>query len=74
MYSNIPKDLITYWGGHPKLMVEPMGNHPKMKMIFFMSTTRKWMHEVGSIKLKVAKTCVPGLMIIFVSLKSNVKC
>jgi hypothetical protein len=61
MYSNIPKDLITYWGEHPKLMLEPMGNHPKMKMNFFMSTTRKWMHEVGSFKLKVAINICPWL-------------
>jgi hypothetical protein len=29
MYSNTPKDLITYWGGHPNLLLEAMGNHPK---------------------------------------------
>jgi hypothetical protein len=29
MYSNTPKDLITYWDGHPKLLLEAMGKHPK---------------------------------------------
>ena len=29
MYSNTPKDLITYWGGHPKLLLEAMEKHPK---------------------------------------------
>ena len=29
MYSNTPKDLITCWGGHPKLLLEAMGKHPK---------------------------------------------
>jgi hypothetical protein len=28
MYSSTPKDLITYWGGHPNLLLEAMGNHP----------------------------------------------
>ncbi len=28
MYSNTPKDLITYWGGHPKLLLEAMGETP----------------------------------------------
>ncbi len=29
MYSNTPRDLITFWGGHPKLWLEAMGKHPK---------------------------------------------
>jgi hypothetical protein len=29
MYSNTPTDQITYWGGHPNLLLEAMGNHPK---------------------------------------------
>ena len=29
MYSSTPKDLITYWGGHPNLLLEAMRNHPK---------------------------------------------
>ena len=29
MYSNTPKDLSTYGGGHPKLLLEAMGKHPK---------------------------------------------
>jgi hypothetical protein len=29
IYSSAPKDLITYWGGHLKLLLEAMGNRPK---------------------------------------------
>ena len=29
VYSNTPKDLITYWSGHPNLLLEAMGKHPK---------------------------------------------
>jgi len=29
MYSNNPKHLITYLGGHPNLLLEAMGNHHK---------------------------------------------
>ena len=29
VYSNTRKDLITYWGGHPKLLLEVMGKHLK---------------------------------------------
>jgi hypothetical protein len=29
MYSNTPRDLITFWGGHPKLLLETMEKHPK---------------------------------------------
>ena len=29
LHSNTPKDLITYWGGHPKLLLKTMGDHPK---------------------------------------------
>ncbi len=29
MYSNTPKALTTYWGGHPKLLLETLGNHHK---------------------------------------------
>ena len=28
-YSNTPKDLLTYWSGHPNLLLEAMGKHPK---------------------------------------------
>ena len=31
MYSNTPRDLITYWAGHPKLLLETMGKHPKWR-------------------------------------------
>jgi hypothetical protein len=27
VYSNAPKDLITYWGGHPNMLLEAMGKH-----------------------------------------------
>ena len=40
VYSNTPKDLITYWGGHPKLLLEAMGKHPKNEDDLFLSTTR----------------------------------
>ena len=26
---NTPKDPITYWDGHPNLLLEAMGKHPK---------------------------------------------
>jgi hypothetical protein len=29
MYLSTPKDQITYWGGHPNLLLEAMGNYPK---------------------------------------------
>ena len=29
LHSNTPKDLITYWGRHPKLLLKTMGDHPK---------------------------------------------
>ena len=29
LHSNTPKDLITYWGWHPKLLLKTMGDHPK---------------------------------------------
>ena len=28
MYLSTPKDQITYWGGHPNLLLEAMGNQP----------------------------------------------
>jgi hypothetical protein len=53
MYSNTPKVLITYWDGHPNLLLEAMGNHPKNEDDLFMSTTRKRMHNIGLIKLRL---------------------
>ena len=29
IYSNTPRDLITYWSGHPKLLLGTMGKHTK---------------------------------------------
>ena len=29
IHSNTPKDLITYSGGHPNLLLEAVGKHPK---------------------------------------------
>ena len=29
IHSNTPKDSITYWGRHQKLLLETVGNHPK---------------------------------------------
>ena len=29
LHSNTPKDLITYWGRHPKMLLKTMGDHPK---------------------------------------------
>ena len=29
LHSNTPKDLNTYWGRHPKLLLKTMGDHPK---------------------------------------------
>ena len=29
LHSNTPKDFITYWGRHPKLLLKTMGDHPK---------------------------------------------
>ncbi len=53
MYSNTPKDIIAYWGGHSKLLLEAMGNTLKMKIIFFMFTTRKRMQDIGSVELRL---------------------
>jgi hypothetical protein len=54
MYSNTPRDLITYWGGTSQIVVGDYGETPyKKKTIFFMSTTRKRMQDVGSVELRL---------------------
>ncbi len=74
MYSNTLKDLITYKGGHPDLLLEAMGNHPKNEVDLFHVHYKEndawlWINWA-----KVAIKMCHCSMIIFVHLKSNVYC
>ena len=53
MYSNTPKDLIPYWGGHPKVLLEAMGKYPRNEDNLFHVPARKWMQDVGSVELRL---------------------
>ena len=69
MYSNTPKDLITYWGGHPNLLLEAMGNHPKNEDDLFHDhyqekDAQHWINQA-----KVAIKMCPGLDDYFCQLK-----
>jgi hypothetical protein len=61
MYSNTPRDLITYWGGHPKLLLETMEKHLKNEDNLFHvhyqeKDARRWI-----IRAKVAISMCPWL-------------
>ena len=53
IYSNTPKDLITYWGGHLTLLQKTLGNHLKNEDNLFVTITRKRMHGIGLIQLRL---------------------
>ena len=61
VYSNTPKDLITYWSGHPNLLLEAMGKHPKNEDDLFhvhyqVTDARRWINQA-----KVAIKMYPWL-------------
>jgi hypothetical protein len=50
VYSNTPKDLITYWSEHPNLLLEAMGKHPKNEDDLFhvhyqVTDARRWINR-----------------------------
>jgi hypothetical protein len=56
LHSNTPKDLITYWGGHPKLLLKTMGDHPKNDDDLFHDRykdqdVRRWIRANVAIKI-----------------------
>ena len=72
LHSNTPKDLTTYWGLHPKLLLKTMGDHPKNDDDLFHDQFKEqdvW-HWIS--RAKVAIKICPGLMIFSVSLTSKV--
>ena len=61
VYSNTPKDLITYWSEHPNLLLEAMGKHPKNEDDLFhvhyqVTDARRWINRA-----KVAIKMYPWL-------------
>jgi hypothetical protein len=69
VYSNTPKDLITYWGGHPNLLLEAMGKHPKNEDDLFhvhyqVTDAQRWINRA-----KVAIKMYPWLEDYFCPLK-----
>jgi hypothetical protein len=61
MYSNTPRDLITFWGRHPKLLLETMEKHPKNEDNLFHvhyqeKDARRWISRA-----KVAISMCPWL-------------
>ena len=74
VYSNTPKDLITYWSGHPNLLLEAMGKHPKNEDNLFHvhyqeKDTQRWINRA-----KVAIKMYPWIDIVFVRLKIDLYC
>ncbi len=71
MYSNTPRDLITFWGGHSKLLLETMEKHPKnednlIHVHYQGKDARCWISRA-----KVVISMFPWLDNIFISLKSR---
>jgi hypothetical protein len=61
MYSNTPRDLITFWDVHPKLLLETMEKHPKNEdnlfhVHFQEKAARRWISRA-----KVAISMCPWL-------------